>query len=235
MSRYIRHVIQDSETLEQISQRHYGDATQWYAIVQYNGLEYPYITNTVEEKLVNVEGLRTSGDELIIPIEPNILDDSLQRLGHNDREAILDLTLGRDLNMSEGEDYYNRYGGSTEVMELSEDGLGDIATVSGVENVKQAVIARLLTPKGSLLLHPDYGSDLNQYMGMRTGYGMVPVIDTEIMRTINSDGRIRNVDKEYSHITEGVYSGSFTCYLLTVDDYFKLVVDSDGDDYYIVS
>lgn len=235
MSRYIRHVIQDSETLEQIAQRHYGDATQWYAIVRYNGLEYPYITNTVEEKLTNVEGLKTSGDELIIPIEQNILDDSLQRLSHNDREAILDLTLGRDLNMSEGADYYNRYGGSTEVMELSEDGLGDIATISGVENVKQAVIARLLTPKGSLLLHPDYGNDLNQYMGMRTGYGMVPVIDNEIMRTINSDGRIRNVDKEYSQITEGIYSGSFTCYLLTIDDYFKLVVDSDGDDYYIVS
>ena len=234
MARYVRHIIQESETLEQIAQRHYGDATQWYPIVRYNGLDYPYIVRTVSEKLTNVEGLKAVGDELIIPIEQNILDDSMQRLGSQDRETILDLTLGRDLNMISDDSYINKYGGSTEIMELSENGLGDIETISGVENVRQSVIARLLTPKGSLLLHPEYGSDLNQYIGMRTGYGMVPVIDTEIMRTIKSDGRIRSVDKLSSRITEDVYSGEFICYLLTTDDYFTLLVDSDGDNYYIV-
>lgn len=234
MARYKRHIIQETETLEQIAQRHYGDATNWYPIVLYNSLEYPYIVNSIEEKMDNIEGLKTTGDELIIPVEQNILDDAHQRMSSNDRETIINLTMGRDLRMNKDSRYYNTYGGSTETMELSEDGLGDLDTVAGVENVRQAVIARLMTPKGSLLLHPDYGSDLNQYIGLRTGFGMVPVIDTEIIRTIKSDGRIQNVTKVHSSITEGVYNGEFLCYLLTVDDYFRLAVDSDGDDYYIV-
>ena len=43
----------------------------------------------------------------------------------------------------------------------------DIATVSGRENLAQALILRLLTPKGALagLGHPDYGSRLPELIG----------------------------------------------------------------------
>jgi phage baseplate assembly protein W len=43
----------------------------------------------------------------------------------------------------------------------------DIATVSGRENLAQALILRVLTPKGALagLGHPDYGSRLSELIG----------------------------------------------------------------------
>ena len=43
----------------------------------------------------------------------------------------------------------------------------DLATVSGVENLSQALLLRLLTPRGALeiLGHPEYGSRLSTLIG----------------------------------------------------------------------
>ena len=47
------------------------------------------------------------------------------------------------------------------------DPLMDLGVVSGLDNLGQAVILRLLTPKGELapLAHPEYGSRLHELVG----------------------------------------------------------------------
>lgn len=235
MARYARHVIAETDTLEQIAQRYYGDATNWYPIVQYNNLAYPYIVDSTEEKLNNIEGLVTTGDEIIVPVEQNILDHNLDNLNQHDRDTILDLALGRDLSMIAFPEKWEPHSNDTEMLGLSENGRGDLQTVSGVENVKQAVIARLLTPMGSLLLHPDYGSDVHRYIGERTAYNLLPVIDNEILRTIKADGRIQRVDHVSSNIDKDVYYGEFICHLRTIEDYFELVVSMDDSDNIAIS
>jgi len=46
--------------------------------------------------------------------------------------------------------------------------IGDFTTLEGRDNLGQALIARLLTPKGELtpLGHPDYGARLHEVIGM---------------------------------------------------------------------
>ena len=54
-----------------------------------------------------------------------------------------------------------------EYVDIGPAGSGDIGTVSGRENLAQAVINRLLTRKGDLtrLGHPNYGSKLHTLIG----------------------------------------------------------------------
>jgi LysM repeat protein/phage baseplate assembly protein W len=42
---------------------------------------------------------------------------------------------------------------------------GKIATVTGLNNLSQALMMRLRTPKGSLKLHPEYGNDIFNILG----------------------------------------------------------------------
>jgi phage baseplate assembly protein W len=60
----------------------------------------------------------------------------------------------------------NRDPGNDLAVTASPDGR-DLATVSGTENLVQALVLRLLTPAGDLaaLGHPDYGSRLHELIG----------------------------------------------------------------------
>lgn len=42
---------------------------------------------------------------------------------------------------------------------------GDLGTISGVENVRQALLHRLLTSKGTLIHRPDYGVGIKNFLG----------------------------------------------------------------------
>lgn len=71
---------------------------------------------------------------------------------------------------------------------------GDISRISGLDNLKQAVMHRLITVKGSLAHRPDYGVGIQNYQGQ------IPTIDKQRDLALNirdqllRDDRIVSVD-----------------------------------------
>ena len=49
--------------------------------------------------------------------------------------------------------------------DLDSTASGDLRTVEGLENLKQAIYHRLITNQGSLAHRPDYGIGINRYAG----------------------------------------------------------------------
>lgn len=229
MARYRKHIISRDDTIQSISQRYTGSSSHWKKIVDYNRLKYPYLVESTSDKLEHLEDVLTLGDTIIIPIEQNLLDVDAKSLGNRDRDLILSLALGSDLNITGGEKRYQQHGTRDEVFELSGNGMGDILIASGVENIKQTIIARLLTKRGSLINHPNYGSDLEDLLGSPATSITLELVDNEILQNIKKDNRISDATKVYSQIDKEVYTGEFEINIYSIDEMFTLVVDdSEG-------
>ena len=225
MARYKKCLVNYGDTIQAIAQRETNDVTRWQEIVKYNGLQYPYIVDTILEKLENPDHLVTHGDILVIPVEISLMDQDPNKLNKQDMEMVYNLVLGSDLGTVWTEDA-EQHGTSDEIFSLSADTRGDILTVSGLDNLKQALNARLLTPKGALLLHPNYGSNLHKLFNRATR-NQIRLIENEIMRTLKTDARVQDVQVISSVVDGDTYSGSFTVYLQSFKEYFDLLVSMD--------
>lgn len=226
MIRYKVYTVVQGDTLQSIAHKTLGDVTRWVDIMEYNELMYPYIVQSSEEKLSNIEHLITWGDQIIIPDDTSIASTELSKLNQRDKDYILDVGLGRDLDMTHKTESYQKYGTSDNVLELVGNTLGDLKTVRGVENVKQALHARLLTPKGSLLLHPNYGSNLHNLFG-KADIIQMRLIEVDICNTILSDGRVETCTLLHAELIEDRYQGSFLVELKSLDETFNILIQND--------
>ena len=232
MADYKQHVISQGDTLQSIAQRYYGNVNEWHTIKDYNNLKYPYIVKQGQEHIADPENVVMVGSTITIPIEQSLMDVNTDNFTRRDINNVLDLVLGRDLSMIDTPYDYAERGLQGEIFSLNSKN-GDVSTVRGVQNLKQAVMARLLTPKGSLLLHPNYGSELHKIIGKNTT-GVARIIEDEITKTILVDQRIANVYPEYSRIDFNVYEGKFVVELRSIEEYFDLLIESDPEGNYIV-
>lgn len=228
MARYKKYTVGYGDTIQGIAQGQAGTVDFWHDIVKYNKLEYPYIVDTPELKVQNPEGWVTIGDTLIIPIEIDLQTTNANSLSSRDQQLVLSLALGRDLSMTSDEDYYKHRGSHDEIFGLSASGKGDVQTVEGVENLKQALLARLLTPMGSLLLHPGYGSTIHDMIGRKNTVDNMRILEDEIVKTLKKDSRVENVTAESSYIEEDTYHGEFTVQLFSLQEYFSFVIEGDS-------
>jgi phage baseplate assembly protein W len=233
MARYIRHTVRYGETLQSIAAKEMGDATSWTDIAKYNGLSYPYIVDTVDQKMNNMEHLVTAGDTLVIPVEVELTEDLAQKLNQQDRDALGRLALGQDLSMIDFPPVYQNRGTQENIMQLGSNGKGDLSTVYGVNNIKQIVIAHLLTAKGSLILHPEYGSNLNELFVQ----GTIPnskLVDDEISKAILSDSRITKAEKQSSTLNGSTYSSSWSITIESVVAQLDFVIGRDDTGKFII-
>ena len=191
--RFKKHVVQHEETMQAIAQRYYGDVSYWIDLVEHNNLKYPYIVETDEEKMQDPERLASTGDTIIIPIESDLTDVSAKEINSRDKDVLVELALGRDLNITSDEKYFNEHGTSDNILAFSTNGNGDLDTVKGIDNMKQQLQARLLTPRGSLMLHPNYGSDLHNLFGLNIPE-QATLIEMEVLRTLTSDNRVKSAN-----------------------------------------
>lgn len=225
--RYKKHEIRYNDTMQSISQRYYNTPEYWIDLVEHNNLKYPYIVDEAEDKLKDPEHLVTTGDELVIPQESYLSDYSIKEINKNDKDRLVDMALGSDLNITSDSKYYNKYGTSDEIMAFSEDVHGDLDTVIGVENMKQQLINKLMTPKGSLLLHPEYGSNIHELFQKsipETGL----LIELEITRTLLTDSRVKSVQTISWKIEENKFYGEFDVELTSIEESVKLVLEEDS-------
>ena len=226
--RFKKHVVQYEETMQAIAQRYYGDVSYWIDLVEHNNLKYPYIVETDEEKMQDPERLASTGDTIIIPIESDLTDVSAKEINSRDKDVLVELALGRDLNITADEKYFNEHGTSDNILAFSTNGNGDLDTVKGIDNMKQQLQARLLTPRGSLMLHPNYGSDLHNLFGLNIPE-QATLIEMEVLRTLTSDNRVKSANLIDWKIQGNVYSGQFSVEIKSVEESINFVLGQDEE------
>ena len=226
--RFKKHVVQHEETMQAIAQRYYGDVSYWIDLVEHNNLKYPYIVETNEEKMQDPERLASTGDTIIIPIESDLTDVSAKEINSRDKDVLVELALGRDLNITADEKYFNEHGASDNIRAFSPNGYGDLDTVKGIDNMKQQLQARLLTPRGSLMLHPNYGSDLHNLFGLNIPE-QATLIEMEVLRTLTSDNRVKSANLIDWKIQGNVYSGQFSVEIKSVEESINFVLGQDEE------
>src|SRR3990170_1784100 len=71
----------------------------------------------------------------------------------------------------------------------------DVGGVDGRENLGQAIIMRLLTPRGELseLAHPDYGSRLHELVGRQNTETTRNLIKLFILESLQAEPRVEEV------------------------------------------
>lgn len=234
MVRYRKHEVRYGETMQSIAQMETGDVNDWIKIAEYNNLKYPYIVYSREEKMANLEHLVTLGDELIIPQEQSILDNDVYKMSKRDQAFILSLALGRDLDMTSMPEHYFQQGTSDEIFELTHNGAGDIKHIEGAENIKQATLSRLMTAKGSLMLHPEYGSNLHNLFNKAT-LEQMKVISLEVTSTVLKDTRVAECAVVSQSIDGDTYYGEYKATIHSMKTQFEFVVTSDSTGAIIVT
>lgn len=227
MARYKKHLIVYGDTMQSIAQKETGSVDNWVKIAEYNDLVYPYIVDTMQEKMSNLEHLATLGDTLFIPDEGNLLDINTSSLNQRDMDFLLSLALGKDLDMTSDTDYYENHGTSDEVFAITHNGHGDLKIASGADNIKQATISRLMTAKGSLMLHPEYGSDLHLMFG-KTTIEQMKIISIEVCDTVLKDTRVAECVLVNHYIEEDRYVGNYRATLQSTREQFEFVVQNDN-------
>lgn len=71
---------------------------------------------------------------------------------------------------------------------------GDILTIFGKDNLKQALYHRLFTVKGSLQHRPEYGIGITTYLGALGNIDKKRALAMEIKKQFLSDSRVEKVD-----------------------------------------
>ena len=87
-------------------------------------------------------------------------------------------------------------------------GTSDIATITGMDNLYQAIQHRLLTPMGSLKLHPTYGSRLKTLLGKGSNQVVEMLVKMMISESLQYEERIalvQNVSAKFSRTSQTMY------------------------------
>jgi phage baseplate assembly protein W len=173
------------DTIHQLARRFYGDASFWVTIVNYNKLDYPYISTdgTVYPGIVAVVGTT-----LIIPLtESAPIVDKSYLIPPTDQAGYYRLILGVDLALVQGDLVPDSGAG------LVSNGAGDLGALAGVSNLVAALQHRLDTACGELSYHPKYGTWLERFIGRPRDYVRAQLIGLEVKRVLLSDPRIESI------------------------------------------
>ena len=221
-----KHYVTQGETMQSIAQSYYGNTDAWLDLIEHNGLKFPYIVETQEEKLERPEEVVTYGDYLIIPIEQDLSNIQAQEINKRDREYLVDLSLGRDFNVTSKEDTIKNYGTNDEILSFTNSRSHDLDTVTGVDNIKQQLQMRLLTRKGSLMLHPEYGSNLHTLFERNVPEQALK-IENDIHKTLLSDSRVETVTTKNWEMYGSQFNGTFEIKLRSIEDSISIVLGAD--------
>lgn len=168
--------VKQGDTLRRIAVRELGDVSQWRVLAELNGLDSPYISSAGEPNTV------APGSEILIPVESNTDDPQVtQSFGDSSIRSVEAQVYGVDFKTQ----FVNR--------KIDRVWIGnDWATVSGRNNLNQAIDNRLVTPQGALLSDPGYGYP--DSTGKKSTYGDLLEQKFRTEQSIQSDSRIENAD-----------------------------------------
>lgn len=186
-SRYITHTVNPGDTIQAIAMM-YG--VDWTTLSVINGLNYPYIDSVINStQYENTDEVAKVGDRLVVPTKG--LQIPIKT--NNSLEEIEKYAFGGDLDLYSSVTT-NNVTNLESLGELDADGAnGDILLAEGIGNLRQQLITRLGTPRGSLMLHPEYGCDILRYVGGKATFENLKKIMLEVQECILSDFRVVGV------------------------------------------
>ncbi|WAB24965.1 lytic transglycosylase activity protein [Lysinibacillus phage vB_LfM_LysYB1] len=186
--RFITHVISYEETIQSIAQEYFGTTEKWTELAVLNNLDYPFIDTQGTEPLNNIR-VKRLGEQLLIPVNDATVLNNVSSL--KEADDVYSKSLGEDIELFS--DFTAIPVTKIGTGEFISDVHGDLKTVQGLNNLRQSILIRLSTPRGSLLHHPEFGTDLHKYLGAKGTPGGVQKILVELKRTILTDPRVAEV------------------------------------------
>lgn len=185
---YVTHTVGAGDTIQKIGSLYNVD---WTKIVSVNGLQYPYVDATVAyNPYEDVDTVAKIGTLLVIPVEGVMLPV----LTNGDQETVERYAFGGDLDIF---DYVKQEYGQVIPLEiqgeLTDNHQGDLKLSEGIQNLAQQLIIRLGTPVGALPLHPEFGTNINKYIGKRMSVETLTKIRLEVQESILRDFRVAGV------------------------------------------
>lgn len=219
----IRKVYQLVDDLDMVA----GEASA-YGFVRCT--EYGTYGNTIQDTIVRPQQVLSSLGDYLSPLtvtnpEPiaNGADAKVRITGQTVLIPTDEDLSGEIKQQVHLDNYINQVGGEDlELLldgDISDDGMGDLGSVIGVENIAQAIRHRLMTPRGSLLKHPDYGSDIHSLIGR----GYLPyinsLIEVYIHDALRSDDRFRDVVVHSIAISGTTITVEISVYVVQADQH----------------
>lgn len=153
------------DTLQSIALRELGSATDWANLAWLNGLVPPYLTDSPGEARV---GVLVTGTTIRIPAP----------------------TAQVDANVSPDEVFLTDIALVNGKLEFSN---GDVALVSGRDNLKQAISNRVVTDHGELPYHGLYGANLGRLVGSINGPARGLVAASYVEDALGEEARIQSI------------------------------------------
>lgn len=165
--------IHHGDDLQAIAARELGDANRWPELVWLNTLTHPYITT--DERRAG-PGVLLAGGFIKVPAPAGVWTDDAER----------GQVFERDCAMT------NRM--------LSVDAGGDLAVVSGVDNLRQQLQHRLDTPRGQARRHPGYGNMAPRLKGRVNGPTAGMLAAEYVKAALQADYRVSRVDSSTAQV-----------------------------------
>lgn len=201
MTVYKHYVIKKGDTLQGIAYKLYQDMSQWRTLVELNSLKYPYIVDSPEKTLKDPEHLKCWGDRLLLPNNTNdVVKANRAKLKEKNtsyyRNQHYDAVLGNDIKLNLHSDVT-----LDEQRGVLVSNGRDLDTADGIDNLKQSLIMRILTRKGTLYRHPNYGSTLPDMIGKPISSTLLHDITTEVQRVVSTDTRVQSAEATESRLS----------------------------------
>lgn len=155
--------VQPGDHLLKLSTRLMGDPMRYTELIILNNLKPPYISTT------RADGVLTPGDTILYPS-----DGTEATLSINSQE-LERRTYKRDFISFEND--------------LQLNGL-EIQSISGLDNLRAALMRRLSTPVGSHPFHPEYGSRVGVYVGNAADPALLQLAVNDAKAAILQDPRV---------------------------------------------
>ena len=159
----------------------YGDESKWTLIADKNGMVFPWVAWP-----------DSSGNypaSALIPGAVATLGTAVQGPSLAPGGIIVPDPIGTDIDPN----------GAV-------DANGHLALVGGLQNLENALARRLMTPRGYLPQHPDYGSLLSTFKGAAFDVPTLLAIRADVSRTLKQDPRVINVTSV--SLTDSAQAGS---------------------------
>lgn len=154
------------DTLQSIALRELGNAGDWAQLAWLNELLPPYLTDNPDQVRA---GVLVTGSTIRVPAPTAQVDASV-----SPEEVFL-----TDISLVNGKLQFNN---------------GDIALVSGRENLKQAISNRIVTDHGDLIYHGNYGANLGRLKGSLNGPSRAMVAASYVEDALANENRIQAIN-----------------------------------------
>lgn len=152
------------DSLQAVALREMGDSARWAELIWLNDLIPPFMT---DDPLLAGNRVLLSGSKIAIPMVSDGIDpDEIE-------------TFGTDVAL-------DRLGAMTSVD-------GDLMTVSGFQNLKLALVRRVITEKKTKGFSPEYGCWISLLRGEKLGAAQLALAAFYVKSSLLEDDRISEV------------------------------------------